>query len=208
MKIQTIESGPVAANTYIVREDAGNKGLVIDPGAYSRELMEAIEGLDIPTIVNTHGHFDHIGGNEFVKERKNSSIAVHFADAPMLTDGMKNFSGYFAIPQVSPPADILITSEDFKLEVGSLLFDIFFFPGHTDGCIGLYHSKDGVLFSGDFIFSDTIGRTDFPGGSMEKMKESIKKVLLLPDDTLVYPGHNERFYLKEFKKIANYFLEA
>jgi hydroxyacylglutathione hydrolase len=207
MKIHTLEQGPISSNTYIVQANDTEDALVIDPGAYSQEFRNAISDLNILYIVNTHGHFDHISGNAAVKEQKKCPILIHFADAPMLTDSIKNLSEVFYLPHLSPPADILVKNEDFQLQVGNLVFQILFFPGHTEGSIGLYCPQEKILFSGDFIFSDTIGRTDFPGGSRLKMEESIRKVIQLPDDVIVYPGHNESFVLKDFKRIYKNFME-
>lgn len=207
MKIQRFELGPIAVNTYIVQDEESKKAIIVDPADSSEELLEAALGLDVFYIVNTHGHFDHIAGNGFLKEKIKCPIVIHSADAPMLTDSLKNLSAPLFLPQVSPPADIIIEEEGFQIKAGACVFSVLFFPGHSDGCIGLYNSAEGVLFSGDFIFSNTIGRTDFPGGDKLKMRQSILKVINLPDETKVYPGHDMPFVLKEFKRFYKDFME-
>ncbi len=212
MEIIRLELGPYGVNTYLIvsggKSDSPNVGretLVIDP-VDSPLLTKSIENLDVKYIVNTHGHFDHIGGNNAVKEYKKSKIIIHKEDAGMLTDSAKNLSVYIAGPVTSEPGDIVIDDENFKISLNGISFQIIFVPGHTMGSIALYNKEEKVLFSGDFIFKDTIGRTDFPGSSFDKMRNSILKIIAYPDDTAVYPGHEESFLLGDFKKIYKRFI--
>jgi glyoxylase-like metal-dependent hydrolase (beta-lactamase superfamily II) len=202
MQILKLPLGPIGANTYIVISGMGKKALVIDPADKAPELLEALKNYEVPYIVNTHGHFDHIYGNQAVREWKNSQIIIHRKDSRMLIDPLENFSDGFLSPVLSPPADILVEDEAFSLSLDELKFQIICVPGHTRGSIALYCEEEKVLFPGDFIFSNTIGRMDLPGGNIEEMIQSLKKIILLPDDTHVYPGHEEDFFLSDFKPFA------
>ncbi len=187
-------------NCYIIQSGSGNESLLVDPLDDSIELIEAVKGLDILYIFNTHGHFDHIYGNSRFKEITGAKIAVQTEDSPMLTNPMLNLSILFGRPVVSPQADLLIKNENETLAVGDIEFSIKFFPGHTKGCMALYLKKENMLFSGDFIFQDSIGRMDNPSGSIESMKNSLQKLLEYPPVTRIYPGHGLPFSLDEFMK--------
>ncbi len=206
MEINKIEYGSFFSNTYIITSKNRSSAIIIDPSTVSLELGNAIKNLNVKYIINTHGHFDHIGGNSFIKSKKNSLIIIHALDAAMLNNPAKNLSLFTGNPIVSEPPDIQIRDEDYCIDLEELSFRVIFVPGHTMGSIALYQKENNSLISGDFIFPDSIGRTDFPGSSFEKMKESIRKIVSLPDETVVYPGHEEVFILKDFKEIYRNFI--
>ncbi|MGA2141468.1 MAG: MBL fold metallo-hydrolase [Brevinematales bacterium] len=184
-------------NTYLIL--SGSDAILIDPVDDSDELKEAARGLNITYIVNTHGHFDHITGNAYFKALTGAKIAIGKDDAVMLPSPELNLSTVFSIPVISPEPDLEFVENDV-LKAGDDTFSILFFPGHTSGGIALYSREKNMLFSGDFIFRDSIGRMDSPTGSIEKMKESLKKVILMPPETVVYPGHGLPFSLGDFIK--------
>lgn len=181
---------PFETVCYLVSGDTSADALVIDPGDEADQIAEAIrtDGLNLCGIVNTHGHVDHIGANRVLKEQFDCPIMIHGLDAPMLTDPSANLSVLTGLPDVtSPTADRLLKDGD-QIEAGDLRFLVIHTPGHTPGGVCLY--SEGVLFSGDTLFSGSVGRTDFPGGSPESLLQCImQKLLILPDDTVVYPGH-------------------
>lgn len=203
MKIIKIEVGPFNENCYVLVSKKNNEAIVIDPGVNSLEIIQVVQDYKVKYILNTHGHFDHIGGNTFVKSRDNAKLVIHKADAAMLSDPMKNLSQYFGVePTISVPADIIIEDETIEFQLGDNTFSVLHVPGHSEGSVAYYCEKEKSLFSGDLIFPATIGRVDLPGGSLKKIKESVEKVMKLPGDTLVYPGHEEPFLLSEFRDIA------
>lgn len=189
MKIQAFTVGDLGVNCYVVKDENTKEALVIDPGADADEILTYIkkEELQVKYIVNTHGHADHIGANREVIEATGAALAIHEADLSMLTDEKKNLSLFCGVPVVSPTADHLLKDGEI-LNVGAMAFEVIHMPGHSPGGICLYAQK--VLFSGDSLFAESIGRCDFPGGNMRLLVDTIKeKLLRLPDETIVYPGH-------------------
>ena len=189
--------GYLFTNCYLVACEETLDALVIDPGFNnegSKVLNEvARRNLRVKYIVNTHGHVDHISGNARVKEATGARIAVHHADAEMLREPLKNLSTPFlGLTVVSPPPDLTL-QDGGKIKVGFLEFEVVHTPGHTPGSISLYCRDEKVVFTGDTLFAGSIGRTDLPGASHERLIRSIReKLLIMPDDTVVYPGHGDR----------------
>jgi hydroxyacylglutathione hydrolase len=209
LKVVRLEVGTLDVNTYILLSEKLNKAIIIDPGENTKMLLNSISLLDIEYIINTHGHYDHIAGNNEIKSKKGGKLIIHKDDLELLNEPHMNLSTIFSNPTVSVKPDIIIKKEGRLLEMDDIVLDVLFFPGHTKGSMAVYYNTPNqkMLFSGDFIFKNNIGRTDFPGGSNADMKDSIAKVLKLPDEIIVYPGHEEPFELSEFKKIAHYFEE-
>jgi len=191
MILKTLVVGFVASNCYVVGSEATKEGMIIDPGAESKTILQAVDqlGLSISLIVATHSHFDHVGALGKVKERTNAEFAMHKDE----TGGsLQKFSqGIAAVMGGSfsslPEPDRLLEEGDI-LKVGDLSFSVLHTPGHSPGGISLL--GDGVVFSGDSLFNFSVGRTDFPGGSHGQLIDSIRtKLMILPDDTVVLPGH-------------------
>lgn len=179
-------------NTWLLYGDTCKEALLIDPSMPSEPLLKRIKdlGLKVKYIINTHGHGDHIGGNKWFKDHLGCPLAIHRLDAAMLLDNRKNFSLYMDSP-VEPVAADLILEDGMELDFASRKLRIIHTPGHTPGCICLLVEK--FLISGDTLFEQSIGRTDFPGGSHADIIHSIKtKLFTLDDDTIVYPGHGPR----------------
>lgn len=149
-------------------------------------------------IINTHSHFDHIGGNEFLKNNFNVKLGISKKESENLGNPEKNLSRYMGTTIISPEADFYLESKDI-LYFGNYKFKIIYCPGHSQGSIALYNDKDHLLFSGDTIFKNGVGRTDLPGGNKEKLVDSIKKLVELPDKTIVLPGHGPETTIKNFK---------
>ncbi len=177
--------GPFASNCYVVGSEATKDGMIIDPGADAREILSNVNQLDIKIIVLTHAHVDHIGAVNEVKKATGAQIAVHSADAQLL-QGQRGGT-IFGFSQSLPSAERLLQGGD-TIDIGDLRFLVLHTPGHTAGGICLLGG--GVVFSGDTLFNYGIGRSDFPGGSYGQLLNSIHtKLMILPDSTVVYPGH-------------------
>ncbi len=176
-------------NTYLFWDGITKQAAIIDPALPSQELSDFItdQGLAINYIINTHGHADHIGGNSFFHNQFNAPVCIHADDAEMLISSKLNLSAYLEYEMMPTKADLLL-DENSELLLGNERIKIIHTPGHTKGGICLL--IDNLLFSGDTLFYLDIGRTDLPGGNYEALLSSIrKKLIILPDDTVVLPGH-------------------
>ncbi|HNX00307.1 MAG TPA: MBL fold metallo-hydrolase [Candidatus Cloacimonadota bacterium] len=194
--------GGYETNTYLCWDESSHEALLIDPAAPSIPLWNRIveKGLKIKYIINTHGHADHIGGNDFFKEKSKAPIAIHLLDAEHLNNSTKNLSTMAGMKLTSPQADIILADGDI-LKIGESEMKVIHTPGHTEGGICIY--GDGLLFSGDTLFQEDVGRTDLPGGNNLKLQHSIQQILFeLPDETIVLPGHGPATTIGE-EKIGN-----
>jgi glyoxylase-like metal-dependent hydrolase (beta-lactamase superfamily II) len=172
MLIKQLDIGYMDNFCYIVGCKKTRKALVIDPGHDVDQIVSAAEkqGLEIETIVNTHAHGDHTAGNAELKSLTGAKIIIHALDA----------AGY-------PKADVFLKDEK-TLQLGEITFDVIHTPGHTPGGICLH--AEGNLFTGDTLFVGDSGRTDLPGGDRPSLGKSIRRLMQLPDDTTIWPGHN------------------
>ncbi len=190
MKIFTLEVGNLGTNCYIVFDEATREAAVIDPGGGFADINSFInrEQLTVKYIINTHGHVDHILANLQLKDATGAPILIHEADAAMLTSGQRNMSAFIGGSVSCGPADTLLKEGDVIKVSAGVALTVIHTPGHTPGGICLL--TDGVLFSGDTLFAESIGRTDFPGGSYSQLIANIKEKLLVLDDAVrVLPGH-------------------
>jgi glyoxylase-like metal-dependent hydrolase (beta-lactamase superfamily II) len=193
LQIHTIVSSPFEENTYVVWLPGRRDALIIDPGLEPELILDFLkeENLVPAALLNTHGHADHIGGNEALKQAfPQAPIIIGAHEAHLLTDANANLSAPFGLPVVSPPADRLVTEGDV-LEAAGIRLEVIDVPGHSPGhVVYLYRDSPCLLFGGDVLFRDSIGRYDFPGSSGQLLFEGIRrKVFALPATTVVYPGH-------------------
>ena len=185
MKIKTLPLGELETNCYIAV--SGGEAAVIDPGADAGQILNTAENAEIKYIILTHAHFDHMGAAAELAEKSGAKLICSVADSLALSDSSVNLSGDF-MPGLKPPqADIMVREGD-EIRFGDTVLRVIETPGHTIGGICLY--GEGTLFSGDTLFRRSVGRCDFPTGNGAALVNSIKeKLFVLPNGTVVYPGH-------------------
>lgn len=201
LKVQTTLGD--ATNCYIVEDENTKETMVIDPGGEADKIVEMLDILDakVKYIYLTHCHGDHIGAVTEVKNRKGGKILIHRDDAEGLNDENINLSLCIDMGEIELEPDSRVDDEDL-IHVGELEFKVIHTPGHTQGGSSLYCEKEGLLFSGDTLFRGAWGRTDLPTSSFEAVINSItNKLLVLPDETIVYPGHGKSTVIREEKPI-------
>lgn len=195
MQVHVVESMPFAENSYIAHRPGRADAIVVDPGFEPDLILDYLRerGLTVAAILNTHGHVDHIAGNAALKGAfPDAPLIIGRGDAPMLTDAMLNMSGVVGVPVTSPPADRLVDEGDV-VEYAGIRLEVLEIPGHSPGhVVFVLREEPPVVFGGDVLFAGSIGRTDFPGGSMPQLLAGIRaKLWPLPEATVVYPGHGE-----------------
>jgi hydroxyacylglutathione hydrolase len=182
MRITRLIVGLISTNCYVVR--AGDEVMVVDPGGDAARILGELNGAKPRYIINTHGHPDHVGAVSAIIEATGAPVLMHEADGDTLKGGSDAFGDIFS--EAPKPDRYLADGDEFDLD--DLTFTVLYTPGHTPGGICLY--TPGVVFTGDTLFAGSVGRTDLGGGDYKKLIESIKKRLLtLPLDTKVLPGH-------------------
>ena len=208
MVINHFVLGSYETNSYILRESESSRDcLIVDTGLESRGLIDFIaeHKLNPSALVLTHGHADHISGLVDLRENfPEIKVYIHKLDADMLRKPMANLSILAGAFLKVAPADVLV-DEPFTIEHAGIKLEVIHTPGHTGGGICLYAREDSILFSGDTLFAESVGRTDLPGGSMEQLIKGIKeKLCVLPDETMVLPGHGPSTTIEEEKKHNQY----
>lgn len=189
MILETVRVGPMQVNCYIIACAKDREAIIIDPGAEA-PAIKAVLGkykLRPAMVVNTHGHYDHIGcDDEF-----GVNVYAHKQDLAMLKDAGLNFSASFSLPH-TVKSEIITLEDKQVIKLDCLELEVMHLPGHTPGGIALLmrHPQTNIVFTGDTLFCRGVGRTDLPGGSHLQLERSIKeKLFVLPDETKVYPGH-------------------
>ncbi len=191
MILEGFPVGPIQANCYIVGDEETRTGVVIDPGDEAERILERVRAnqLEVVYILNTHGHFDHVGGNKKLKEATGGKIAIHSDDASYLDRIAETAAVWGMRAENSPPPDILL-SDGQVLEAGGLRFKVLHTPGHSPGSVSFVMEVAQIVFTGDLIFAGSIGRTDFPGGDYNKLIRSVReKIFPLGDDFRILSGH-------------------
>ncbi|MGH2954068.1 MAG: MBL fold metallo-hydrolase [Solirubrobacterales bacterium] len=191
MDVRSFTVGPAAENTYVIRRDGFDHGLVIDPGDEADRILGAIEqlGLEIEAILITHCHFDHIGAVTPVAEATKAPVYCPQIEVPVLADIMAFVPWPGFGPYESYDADETVAGGE-RLELAGLGIDVIHTPGHSPGHVSYSIADEAALFSGDVLFQGSVGRTDLPGGDGPTLLESLRKLVeSLPEETTVYPGH-------------------
>ena len=196
LEVDRIESLPFGEHSYVVRRPGHRECLVVDPGFEPEEIIAWLErhGLEPRAILLTHGHSDHIAGNAALRERWPAlPILIGRDDAPKLTDPAGNLSGAFGLALRSPPADRLLDDGE-SVQLAGFAFTVVAIPGHSRGHVVFLtdDTSPRLVFGGDVLFLEGIGRTDFPDGDFAALAAGIRGGLYtLPDDTVVFPGHGD-----------------
>jgi len=183
--------GLLEVNCYILGDEETKEAVVIDPGGNEDDILEALDyhSLQLKTIIDTHGHFDHVDANQPLKEKTGAAIAIHEADAAMLAKPSAEAMFFTGNRLRLSTADILLKEGDV-LSFGNYRLKVLHTPGHTPGGISLVMENSPLVYVGDLLFQGSIGRTDFPGGSFEDLINAVKtKIFTLGDNYTVYPGH-------------------
>lgn len=208
MKVFSIALGDFQTNSFCVRKNAETRDcVIIDTGLNSSPLVDYIKQNDLNPValLYTHGHFDHIEGVNIIRENwPDIKVAIHKADAEMFTDPEANISSMLGLTITADPAEIIIDQEQ-PVEFAGITFEVLHTPGHTPGGICFYVPDENTVFVGDTLFSGSIGRTDFPGGNYDQLIQSIKtKLMVLPDQTVVYNGHGPSTTIGQEKNYNQY----
>lgn len=190
MQIKQGRMGPLNTNCYLVWDDESLAGMLIDPAGKPQPLEDLLADFpgEVKYIVCTHGHPDHVAGLEAARQLTGAPILIHETDVSWLAETDNPILRYMGISGPLPEPDVLLHGGE-ELQLGPLKFTVLLTPGHTEGGISLW--GEGVLFSGDTLFAGSYGRYDLPGGDFSVLKKSLEKLLALPPETRVYPGHNE-----------------
>lgn len=207
IKIGKMTLGMCQTNCYFIFREGEENCIVVDPADRGAFLVEKLKenGHTVEAILLTHGHFDHLLGAEKMRELTCAKVYALAEEEPLLLNAGENLSGAWAEP-VTLKADEFL-KDGQEVTIGGKTFKVLHTPGHTKGGCGFYFEEAGILISGDSLFQESIGRTDFPGGSMSELVRSVKeKFLTLPEDTRVFPGHGGSTTVG-YEKINNCFLQ-
>lgn len=193
MKVAKILLPAAAENCYLAINEETKEAIIIDPGSAAERVKSAVSqtGAKPVAVLLTHGHFDHAGEAAAIADEYGIKIYTHEACAEELKNPSINLSGDMYGSSEIYRADIFL-EDDEEIELAGLKVKCLFTPGHTPGGCCFYFENEGIVFTGDTLFCGSVGRTDFPGGSMSQLVNSIRsKLMSLPEDTICYPGHNE-----------------
>ncbi len=190
MHIDRLSIGPIQTNCYVITCPETRQAAVIDPGWNDPAILKVVERREaqVKYLLNTHAHWDHIGGNAAMVRATGALLGIHPEALPMLRS--RGGADKWLIPLENSPEPDLLLEPGQVLEVGTLRLAVLYTPGHAPGHVSFYEAAHRVVFDGDVLFNQGIGRTDLPGGSMEVLMRSIREVLFaLPDDVRVLSGH-------------------
>jgi glyoxylase-like metal-dependent hydrolase (beta-lactamase superfamily II) len=209
MEIKKFITDTYQMNVYVCYDNDTKAAVVIDPGGKATDTVDFVRenGLSVKYILLTHGHFDHIMAVQELMKCLDVPVAAAEAERELLADPSQNFAKLVRGEDYRVQVDVPLKDGD-KISLEGITFTVLHTPGHTNGCVCFYNKAEGVLFSGDTLFYETVGRTDLPGGNYGALVTSITdKLYTLPPDTMVYPGHS-RMTTIEHERVHNPFISA
>ncbi len=210
MQVRCYTLGGIQTHCYFLINEETKETLVVDPADHEEVIADKLDkwGLKLKGILLTHGHGDHMMAASGLRERYGVPLLAHEAESELLLDPWMNQSAALFGRPVSLKADRLLKDGEM-VGLAGLSLEVLFTPGHTPGGCCYYSKEDQVLISGDTLFCGSVGRTDFPGGSMRTLLSSVgSKLLPLPDETRVYPGHGEMTVMEQERKYNPYLAEC
>ncbi len=193
---------PLSNNCYLILDEKSNQSALVDCSAFNESMEKLIGDSELKYILLTHGHYDHIGGVNKVKEKYGAQVVISKEDEKMLSSAVKSLAAFSADSFEKVTADFTVSDGD-ELTLGDIRIKVISTPGHTPG--GVCFLAENALFTGDTLFCGSCGRTDFPGGSGREMVESLRRLAALDGDYNVYPGHEDVTTL-DFERKNNYCL--
>ena len=195
MKIEKIITGPLEVNTYILFDEESKEAVVIDPGGNFEVLSDFIDrkALTIKNILLTHGHFDHLGAATLLKKKYSCDVYLHDADY-FLYKTASEHAFMCGVKIEAPPKDPLFINMNIaSFKIGSFDLEVLHTPGHSPGSVSYYNKELNVVFTGDLIFNNSVGRTDLPGSSFKDLENSIiNKIYVIGDSCTILPGHGDK----------------
>ncbi len=191
MDSKQIVVGPLEVNCYVIFDPSTKEAFVVDPGDEPDRIMELInsDSLSVKYIICTHTHFDHVGAVPELKEQTGAKILIH-EDEKEIYEAARDMAAFWGYDIPPLPSPDLFIKEGYEITIGGLNFKILHTPGHSPGGICIY--GNGVVLTGDTLFAGSVGRTDFPGGDINKLRDSFRRLMSLPEETEVLPGHGPR----------------
>lgn len=211
LTVHTLTFNPFQENTYIISAPSG-ECIIIDPGCFDEyereELVECIDKQKLKPVrlINTHCHIDHVLGNAYVAKTWNLGLEIHMGEIPVLASGV-SVSNMYGVPYDPSPLPSSFLAEGDEVVLDGISMKVLFTPGHSPASICLYNQSDGWVIGGDVLFYESIGRTDLPGGDHQTLLHSIRSQLfVLPNETIVYPGHGPTTKIG-YEKMFNPFMQ-
>lgn len=200
--------GPIQTSIYILGCKRTNEAVIIDGGGDAAELLATIDDQqwDLQAIWQTHAHIDHVAGLNDLRQARDAPILLHSLDQPIYDAAVQQGQMFGFQIEPLPPVDQYV-EEGQVVNVGELSATVMLLPGHSPGSVAFYFADEGLFFGGDVLFQGSVGRVDLPGSSPQAMRQSLRRVIELPDDTIVLPGHGPKTTIGQEKK-SNPFLQT